>query len=94
LGVPSERGADPADVRLFFHLGCESGVLTIVTSQDQIYAELPCDRTLPRDVVEQYLGKPVQIRIVPGEQWKLFLLSDGAGSVEFTPGRVWLVPPG
>ena len=68
---------------------CANGLLTIATTTGIVYAELPCDRALPDDVVRRFLGKAVTIRIVPGDPGKLFVDSDTAGSVEFTVGGVW-----
>lgn len=84
-------GADPATTELFFSMSCKADVLAIATNRRALYAELPCDRALPQDVVARFLGKPVQTRITVAAPAKLFLDSADAGSAQFTVGRVWMV---
>lgn len=83
--APGEGG------RLFFSSDCVDGLLSVTTTREIVYAELPCDRALPPEVKERFLGKAVALRIVPGQQSKLYIESQEAGSVEFTVGRMWLV---
>ncbi len=84
--TPAARDGSP---HLFFHFGCNDDVLVIVTTQVELYAELPCDRAIPPQVVERFLGQPVQIRVVFNDAEKLFVESPVAGSIEFTVTRAW-----
>lgn len=100
-GVPEDARAIEEDTiyaaesadgeQLLFHLSCDADLLLIVTTAKTIYAGLPCDRSLPRDVVERFLGKVVKISIRAGPPMKLFIESKVAGSVEFTVDGVWVV---
>lgn len=69
---------------------CADGLLTIVTTREQLFVELPCDRALPESDVQRYLAQAVEldIRIQPPAN-KLILKSAVAGSVEFTTARIW-----
>lgn len=89
LGVPGGAAETAADQRLFFHIGCTDGILVIVTTRETVYAELPCDRAVPRSIAERFLGKSVRIRVVTKSS-KLFVESTTAGSIEFTIGRAWI----
>jgi hypothetical protein len=98
--VISERtlgslGKDSPEESRLFAVECVNNLLAIVTSRVRVYAELPCDRALPPDKVQDFLGDPVivRIRIFGREDNKLFFQSQTAGSVEFTTGRVWTAPP-
>lgn len=89
FGEPAADG-DPATRQLFYSQSCRDGVLVLVTDRLVIYAELPCDRALPPDRVEPFLGQPVRVRAVLGPPAKLYVESSLAGSIEFTVGRLWL----
>ena len=78
------------DAETLASMSCADGLLTVRTSQHVIYAELPCDRALPDANVKPFIGKPIHVRSVPTNPAKLYLDSSGAGSVEFTVGRVWV----
>ena len=78
------------DGRLFFSTCCTDCILTIVTTKETIYAELPCDRALPQAAAARFLGQPVRARVAVSEPAKLFMQSTSAGSVEFTIGRAWV----
>ena len=88
LELGAGSGGDSAET--LSSMSCAGGVLTIKTSQHVIYAELPCDRALPEGNVKPFVGKPIHVRSVPSAPAKLYLDSSGAGSVEFTVGRVWV----
>ena len=81
------QGAEPPHL---FYLGCKDGVLSVVTSQIvQLYAELPCDRAVPQDVADRFVGHAVRIRLVFGDTVKLYIDSPAGGSIEFTITRAW-----
>ena len=79
-----------AGERLFFASNCVDGLLSVTTTLEVVYAELPCDRALPEDVKGRFMGKAIALRIVPGQPAKLYIDSKEAGSVEFTVGRIWV----
>jgi hypothetical protein len=93
VALPAREGKlfddGDSDHRLF-SLNCMDGILTIATTKGVVDAELPCDRSLPPDVVERFAGRPIEVRYEAGPPGKLFLMSIEAGSVEFTVGRVWV----
>jgi len=81
----------PADsAHLFYAMTCVDGVLTIITTKETVYAELPCDRALPPEVVGRFSYVPVRVRVVTAAPAKLYIESKTAGSAEFTVGRVWI----
>ena len=86
----TEYGSD-GEPLLFFHLSCDGDLLTLVTTHEALYAELPCDRSLPRDIVERFLGQQIVVKAVVASPSKLFIHSLTAGSVEFTVGGLWIV---
>lgn len=88
LSVGDPAGG-PAPLR-FFAMTCDAGVMTVATDGLILYAELPCDRALPAEAVQTFLGKPVRIRVVFGQTGaKLYLESSEAGTAEFTVGSIW-----
>ncbi len=87
----SQGSAQPSNI--FYSLRCEGDLVVIATTEVALYAELPCDRSLPDDVVRRFLAQPVAIRVKVGKPTKLYVDSASAGSVEFTVGSVWLVGP-
>lgn len=89
-----ERSVTPGSAQTattFYSLRCQNGLLSIATTEAVFYAELPCDRSLPDDVVRRFLAQPVTIRVKIGDPTKLYVDSAAAGSVEFTVGAVWIV---
>ena len=87
LQTPAQGGQPP---QLFF-LGCKDGVLTVITSQIvQLYAELPCDRAVPQNVADRFVGHPVQLRLTLGDVVKLYIDSPVAGTIEFSITRAWV----
>jgi hypothetical protein len=92
--VLRETDIDGRVRRLFAH-DCMADVLTITTTIESVYAELPCDRALPDEVVQGFLGEAVAVTLRPGGDGKLLLTAEDAGSAEYTTGRMWLQrPPG
>ncbi|MEX2247097.1 MAG: hypothetical protein WEC75_10460 [Dehalococcoidia bacterium] len=91
----NEEFGDPAatsddDAHRLFSITCADATMTIATTKEIIYAELPCDRALPPPVVDRFAGDSVRVRVQIGEQIKLFFESSDGGSVEFTTGRIWI----
>ena len=75
---------------LFFHIGCVAGVLAVVTTSEQLYAESSCEATISPAQIEPLLGMPVRITISDG---RLDLSLAAGNTLTFTIGRVWLVEP-
>ncbi|MHB8376909.1 MAG: hypothetical protein ACYDEB_08130 [Dehalococcoidia bacterium] len=69
---------------------CAKDLLTITTTKHIVYAELPCDRSLPSKDAQAFLSQPVRVRAVIASPSKLYLESKTGGTVEFTVGRVWV----
>ena len=91
FGAPDAApGADSGAVVRFFSLRCENSLLAIATTDGAVYAELPCDRSLPESEVKRFLGEPLHLRIVVGSPGKLYLESATERTVEFTVGSVWI----
>jgi hypothetical protein len=85
--------ADAEEVRLYESLSCNEDIMTIVTSQETVYALIPCDRSLPADVAGRFAGVPVRIRVTPDRPpHKLYLESASQGTAEFTVDGVWIAP--
>ena len=78
---------DGVDTRYnFYDLVCTAGVMTIVTTGADVFAELPCDRALSRAQILQYLGQPAQIRVAGGQ---LTLRAGAAPPATFAVANVW-----
>ena len=75
---------------LFYAMTCVDDVLTITTTKETVYAELPCDRALPPEIAGRFAYVPVRLRVVTAAPAKLYIESETAGSAEFTVGRVWI----
>ena len=80
---------DVADgIHFFQRMQCASGVMTITTSKETVYAEIPCDRMLPDATLARLRGQMLRIRLVDGS---LFLEAFFVSSFRFDGvGRVWL----
>jgi hypothetical protein len=91
FGQDAAAPGAPADsAHLFYAMTCVDDVLAITTTKETVYAELPCARALPQEVIGRFAYVPVRMRIVTAEPAKLYIESKTAGSVEFTVGRVWI----
>jgi hypothetical protein len=73
---------------LFFHIGCADGVLAVITTEEQLYAESPCQTPIPRARIEPFLGMPVRVTV--GDR-RLDLSSAAGDALQFLIGRVWVV---
>ncbi|MDE3096604.1 MAG: hypothetical protein KGK07_11490, partial [Chloroflexota bacterium] len=90
FGDPAGSGS--AEDERFYSLTCAADVLTIATTRRTVYAELPCDRSLPSKDAQAFLSRAVRIRVVIASPSKLYLESKAGGTAEFTVGRVWVAP--
>jgi hypothetical protein len=76
----------PAAEHLFFHIGCDDGVLVIVTTDEHVYAETFCD-SIPPELRVEFLGRPVRITISEG---RLDLVSVDGARLQFGVQRAWV----
>jgi hypothetical protein len=82
--------AGAPDARLFYNLRCEAALLTVATTREVVYAELPCRRYwLPDVVMRPYLGRAVQIEIGAGGTMILRIFS-APGPIRFETGSIWI----
>lgn len=87
LGAPlSGEGA----VRLLFHMSCERGLLTVVTTEEVLYSEVSCSQAPSRRQVDRMLGAPVHVQASPGT---VMLESADAGRIELDAASSWVDRP-
>lgn len=97
-GVPADAVVVTASARYaaaeagaLLRMSCAGGLLTVVATRLELYAELPCERALPQEQVQPFLGVPIEVRISAGSgENKLRIASADAGLVEFSPGAIWV----
>ena len=90
VGETSTGGLPREQQHLLFTLDCSGDLLSLITTHETVYAELPCERTLPATLLAPFQQQPVQIRVRIGEPSKLFFENSAQGTVEFTVGQVWI----
>lgn len=91
--LPFDPTANPDaqdDARLLQSMTCAEDILRIETSSETLYAELPCERALPDDIVEQFVGKPVSLAYSTEGTANLALKADTGETATFSVGRIWL----
>jgi hypothetical protein len=94
LGQPSGApSATPEAPRIFYALSCRDHLLTVATTRETIYAELPCDQ-YPQsdDVVRPYLGEPVRVLVTTQPQTTLIIQVISPSATQFAADRVWIEP--
>lgn len=72
---------------LFFHIGCDEGVLVIITTDEHVYAETFCGGPIPQPLVEPFLGRAVRITINEG---RLDMTSVDGERLQFGVQRAWV----
>lgn len=90
FGDPAGSGS--TEDERFYSLNCAADVLTIATTRRIVYADLPCDRSLPSKDAQAFLSRAVRVRVVIASPSKLYIESKTGGTAEFTVGRVWMAP--
>ena len=91
--LPGAIAATPEAAHIFYALSCRDHLLTVATSRETIYAELPCGQYfLSDDVVRPYLGEPVRVRVRTGPQTQLIIELISPGPAQFVADRVWIQP--
>jgi hypothetical protein len=70
---------------------CQEGVMIIQTSQEAIYAALPCDRFWDDEAKQHFLNQQVAITLeVSQERFRVLLQTPEGAQAEFTVGGIWL----
>ena len=94
FGQPSgAASATPEAPHIFYALSCRDHLLTVTTTRETIYAELPCSQyLLSDDVVRPFLGEPVRVLITTEPQAKLIIQVTPPGAAQFAADRVWIEP--
>jgi hypothetical protein len=92
--VIGTEAAGPGERRLS-NFTCADGVVTVATTVETIYAELPCDRFVTPEQAAQVrdVAVLITIRPVPDGLSKLIIRSETRASIEFTIGHAWVVEP-
>ena len=91
--LASAVSTTPEAPHIFYALSCRDHLLTVATTRETIYAELPCEQyPLSDDVVRPYLGEPVRVRVTREPQTTLIIQVISPGAVQFVADRVWIEP--
>ncbi len=101
FGNADPQATAPPDERLFFGMTCADGLLSLTTTREAVFAELPCDRFVDAAVIARFQGTRVRVTVcVPQsdcararqneEEGKLLIESPTGGSIEFTTGNIWI----
>jgi hypothetical protein len=89
--VSAAPSATPEAPHIFYTLSCSDHLLTVATTRETIYAELPCGQYwLSDDVVRPYLGEPVRVHVSMGPQLRLTIEVISRGPAQFVADRVWI----
>jgi hypothetical protein len=85
-------GADIAsDDRRLSDMLCSGDLVTITTTKETVLAELPCDRFVTPDIVEQFRNMAVRVTVHPAAGGgKLLIEAQTRASIEFTIGHAWV----
>lgn len=94
LGRIVRRASEPAQaiaVRRLVGATCQDDVLMIETSQETIYAPLPCGRFWDPDSAAAFLDEPVAIRLeVTETRFLIFIETVPGAQAEFTVTGLWV----
>lgn len=94
LGRIVRRANEPPQavaVRGLLDAACEEDVVVLETSQETIYAPLPCDRFWDADSADVFVGEPVAIQLEVTEVRFRILIETVAGAqAEFTVSGFWV----
>jgi hypothetical protein len=101
FGNADPRATAPPDERLFFDMACVDGLVSLTTTRETVFAELPCDRFVDATVIARFQGTRVRVTVcVPQsdcararqneDEGKLLIESPTGGSIEFTTGNIWI----
>jgi hypothetical protein len=77
--------------RTLLTAACESDVMVLFTSEEELYAALPCDRFWDTQTVQAFSGEEVAIRLeVSGTRFQIFVETVSGAQSEFTVGGIWV----
>jgi len=80
-----------SDLRELTQATCSDGLLTLLTSQETIYAQLSCDLFSADQFNPLFVGKPVAIKlIVEKDRFHIFIDTIDGAHGEFTPDSIWV----
>ena len=81
--------------RRLSNFSCADDLVTVATTVETIYAELPCDRFITPEQAEQFRDVALRISVRPDAEGlsKLIMQSDTQYSIEFTIGHAWIDEP-
>ncbi len=87
----ADEAPEAVKTRRLVNAACELGVLRLGTSEEMIYAALPCDRFWDRDAKKVFLGEQVAIVLEVTEVRYRVLIETLAGAqAEFTVAGIWV----
>ena len=72
---------------LFFHLTCTDDILTVITTEEQIFAETVCPPMILEVFIAPFRGDQVRITVEDG---LLDVVTVNNERLTFEIGRVWL----
>ncbi len=91
--VSGAPGVTPEAPHIFYALSCRDNLLTVATTRETIYAELPCGQyQLSDDVVRPYLGEPVRILVTTKPRTTLIIQVISPSAAQFVADSVWIQP--
>jgi hypothetical protein len=87
-------GEAGSDERRLAGMTCSEGLMTVATTRETIYAELPCDRFATPEIIDRFRDVAIRVTVRPAEgEGKLIIESETRASLEFTIGHAWLEEP-
>ena len=85
--VDGEFDTGEPQVHLFFNLACADGLLTVVTTDELVFAETACPTAIEPVFLEPFLTDPVRIAVANGQ---LDIVSVEGERLTFPIGRAWI----
>ncbi len=79
------------DIRLLITAACQENVMVLRTSEETIYADLPCDNFWDAEATQAFEGQEVAITLaVDHVRFQIFVETLPGAQAEVTVGGVWL----
>ncbi len=91
--ITRQANATPegVDTRRLTDAACLDGVLTLQTSEETVYAALPCDRFDEEQVGDAFLGEEIAIVLEATDvRYRVLLETLGGALAEFTVAGIWV----
>ena len=85
--VTGEFDTGEPQQHIFFNLACADGVLTVITTDEHVFAETGCPTAIDPIFVRPFLADPVRITVTSGQ---LEILSIEGERLTFPIGRAWI----